>query len=249
MLLLAAGIALVASLALAPAALASRGQTTIFDLGGTALDIPKVQRDGQLDQLKAFGVDTVRVIVAWNRIAPDPGSAVKPPFDATDPGAYPQNNWGPLDDLVRGARSRGMNVLLAPSGPVPVWASASREPVTDPSAAEFQLFVQALGTRYSGTYSPPPPLPTAPPNPPLPRVDFWSVWNEPNLTLFLKPQLRHGKSVSGRIYRELFLAAQRGLQVYGHPNDPLLIGETSPGAGRKGTDPITFLRGVFCLNR
>jgi hypothetical protein len=246
---LVTGIAFAASLATSPAALASRSQSTVFDLGGTALDIPKVQRDGQLDQLKAFGVDTVRVIVAWNRIAPDPSSHVKPLFDATDPAAYPQNNWGPVDDLVKGAQSRGMNVLFTPSGPVPLWASASHEAVTDPSAGEFQLFVQALGTRYSGIYSPPPPQPTDPPNPPLPRVDFWSVWNEPNLTLFLKPQLRHHKSVSGRIYRELFLAAQRGLIATGHATDPILIGETSPGGGRKGTDPITFMRGVFCLNR
>jgi hypothetical protein len=131
---------------------------------------------------------------------------------------------------------------------VPDWASSAHEQVTEPNPSEFQQFVQALGTRYSGNYSPPPALPTDPPNPVLPRVDEWSVLNEANLTLFLKPQLKHGKSVSGRIYRELFLAAQRGLEASGHTNDTLLIGETSPGPGRKGTDPITFLRGVFCLN-
>ena len=247
LLALAATLALAASLATVPAASASRSETTLFDLGGAALDVSAEGRAKQLDELQDLGVDTVRVIVAWRQIAPEPNSPTKPTFDATDPAAYPQQ-WNALDDLVSGARSRGMNVLLTPSTPVPDWASSAHEQFTDPNPSEFQQFVQAIGTRYSGNYSPPPAMPTDPPNPTLPRVDHWSVLNEANLTLFLKPQLRHGKSVSGRIYRELFLAAQRGLQASGHPNDTLLIGETSPGPGRKGTDPITFLRGVFCLN-
>ncbi|MEK6251200.1 MAG: hypothetical protein AABM43_04515 [Actinomycetota bacterium] len=244
---MAATVALAASLATVPAASASRSETTLFDLGGAALDVSAEGRAKQLDELQDLGVDTVRVIVAWRQIAPEPNSPTKPTFDATDPAAYPQQ-WDALDDLVRGARSRGLSVLLTPGTPVPDWASSAHEQFTDPNPSDFQQFVQALGTRYSGNYSPPPILPTDPPNPVLPRVDHWSVLNEANLTLFLKPQLRHGKSVSGRIYRELFLAAQRGLQASGHTNDTLLIGEASPGPGRKGTDPITFLRGVFCLN-
>jgi hypothetical protein len=247
LLALAAAVAVAASLATVPGASASRSQTTLFDLGGAALDLSAAGRAEQLDELQAFGVDTVRVIVAWRQIAPEPDSPTKPSFDATDPAAYPAQ-WNALDDLVRGARLRGMDVVLTPNTPVPNWASSAHDSLTDPSPSDFQQFVQALGTRYSGNYSPPPALPTDPPNPTLPRVDRWSVLNEPNLTLFLKPQLKNGKSVSGRIYRELFLAAQRGLQATGHAADTLLIGETSPGPGRRGTDPITFLRGVFCLN-
>jgi hypothetical protein len=248
LLAVAAVVAVAASLAAAPGASAARSQTTLFDLGGAVLDISADGRAKQLDEMRAFGVDTVRVIVAWRRIAPEPDAASKPAFSASDPAAYPPQNWLALDDLVRGATARGMNVLLTPNTPVPNWASPSHDPITEPIPADFQQFVEALGTRYSGTYSPPPSLPTDPPNPILPRVDRWSVLNEPNLTLFLKPQLKNGKSVSGRIYRELFLAAQRGLQATSHADDTLLIGETSPGPGRRGTDPVTFLRGVFCLN-
>ncbi len=243
-----AALTCLAVLALAPLASASRSETTLFDLGGAGLDVPSAQRDGQLDQLQDFGVDTVRVIISWREIAPDASSTAKPSFDATDPGAYPQQNWTELDELVKGAHSRGMNVLLTPSGPAPRWASASADGITNPDPTEFGKFVQALGTRYSGTYAPPIVNPTDPPNPPLPRVDLWSVWNEPNLTLFLKPQLRHHKSVAAKAYRALFLAAQGGLRDSGHASDPLLIGETSPGPGRRGTDPIDFMRGVFCLN-
>jgi hypothetical protein len=244
---LAVLVLVAASLAAAPAASASRSQNTLFDLGGIAIDLSAQERAQQLDELKAFGVHTVRAIVSWHQIAPGPDAGSKPAFDATNPAAYPAEKWAGLDDLVRGANARGMNVLLTPSTPVPVWASRANQQFTDPNPAEFQQFVQALGTRYSGSYIPPP-SPTDPAPTALPRVDRWSVLNEANLTLFLKPQFRGGRSISGRLYRELFLAAQRGLQASGHGDDTLLIGETSPGPGRGGTDPIAFLRGVFCLN-
>jgi hypothetical protein len=247
--LLALLVAVVTVAVTVPAASGSRGQTTLFDLGGGAFDLPKAQRDGQLEQLQDFGVDTVRVIVPWDRIAPDSNASNKPSFDASDPNAYPPGNWIGLDDLVRGASARGLDVLLTPSTPVPNWASPSNDKLTNPSPGEFQLFVAALGNRYSGTFSPAPVTPTDPPTPVLPRVRQWSVLNEPNLPLFLKPQFKGKKSVAGRTYRELFLAAQRGLDQTGHGADLLLIGETSPGPGRTGTDPITFMRDVFCLNK
>lgn len=236
--------ALAASLlALAPGASASRSQSSLFDLAGTGLDSSPAQRAAALDQLKTFGVDTVRVVLPWNRIAPSPDSAAKPAFDASDPNAYPQQNWAGIDDLVRGAASRGMEVLLDPSSPLPIWGSTNHSDIGDPVDPEFQQFVQALGNRYSGSFVPPGSA-TA-----LPRVTRWSVGNEANLTLFLKPQFKHRRSVSGGIYRDFFLAAQQGLANSGHGGDRLLIGETSPGPGRKGTDPVTFMRGVFCLNR
>jgi hypothetical protein len=248
LLALAATIAALAALAASPSASASRGQATLFDLGGVALDVTPGERAELLDQLDRFGVDTVRVIAFWREFVPMPNSRTKPDFDATNPAAYTPEEWVGLDDLIRGASNRGMNVLLTPSSPIPDWASPVGEQVTSPNASEFGTFVQALGTRYSGSYMPPP-TPTDPVPALLPRVGSWSIWNEPNLTLFLQPQLEGRKSVSGRIYRELFLAAQRGLQASSHGSDQILIGETSPGPGRKGTDPVTFVRGVFCLNR
>ncbi|MGH2981633.1 MAG: hypothetical protein ACRDKV_06290 [Solirubrobacterales bacterium] len=240
-------VALVASLATVPGASGSRGQTTLFDLGGVVLDMPQVQRTDLLNELQDFGVDTVRVMATWRDFAPDPQSSNRPAFDATNPAAYPAANWVELDDLVRGARARGMDVLLTPSSPTPRWGSRTGSETANPIPFHFGQFAQALGTRYSGAYTPPAsatdPAPTV-----LPRVDKWSVYNEPNLTLFLRPQLRRGRSVAAKIYRRLFLAAQGGLRASGHGGDLLLIGETSPGPGRKGTDPIDFVRGVFCLN-
>jgi hypothetical protein len=243
---LAAATAL-AALTAAPGASAAPSQTTIFDIGGAVFSVPTAKRMDQLDEVQAMGVDTIRIVASWREIAPSPGSRNKPTqFTATDPGAYPGFGWGPIDDLVRGATARGIKVLLTPSGPVPDWASATGESRTRPDPGEFQKFVTAVGTRYSGRYDPSGNVLN--PNP-LPRVSFWSIWNEPNLTLFLKPQFQGNASVSGKIYRRLFLAAQRGLAASSHGGDPILIGETSPGPGRGGTAPIDFMRGVFCLRR
>jgi hypothetical protein len=54
--------------------------------------------------------------------------------------------------------------------------------------------------------------------------------------------------LSPRIYRNLFLAAQRGLRDGGLPDAQVLIGETSPRGTGKVVAPLTFLRGMFCLN-
>jgi hypothetical protein len=74
---------------------------------------------------------------------------------------------------------------MTPSGPIPDWASASgRSELAYPSPSDFRQFVTALGLRYNGFCEPPS---CSGPDPP-PRISFWSVWNEPNLVLFLRPQ-------------------------------------------------------------
>ncbi len=76
---------------------------------------------GTLDEIRAFGVDRVRVLVYWRRFAPAPTSRRKPRFDAADPAAYPADNWGPIDRLLNAADARGMKVQVTPTGPVVPW--------------------------------------------------------------------------------------------------------------------------------
>ena len=52
----------------------------------------------------------------------------------------------------------------------------------EPSARAFGRFVTAVARRYSGRYVP------SGAGSPIPRVDFWSVWNEPNQPGWLAPQ-------------------------------------------------------------
>jgi hypothetical protein len=88
----------------------------------------------------------------------------------------------------------------------------------------------------------------------LPRVDLWSVWNEPNLSGWLQPQYnRNKRPVSPQIYRGLFLAAYDGLVASGHPKDEILMGDLLPFARSGKTyparvSPLKFLREMACVD-
>jgi hypothetical protein len=244
----------------APSALAARGQQTVFDATNDLLLAETVaDRDAVLDQLDELGVDAIRIVVPWRSIVPAPDAAEMPAgFDPTDPAAYEGGVLNSIDESIRGAESRGMRVLLSPSAPIPDWASSSgASPVFGPEPAAFEKLMIGLGRRYDGSFgcglpvclpAPLVPLPGIPPLEPIPRVDFWSIWNEPNLDIFLRPQFRRGQSVVGALYRSLFLAGRSGLEASGHGNDTILIGETSPSSGRTSTAPLDFMRQVLCLD-
>lgn len=241
--------------AAAPSAWAGRGQETIFDATNDLLLAESEQaRQGILDELQDLGVDIVRIVVPWRAIVPAPDAAEVPPgFDPADPADYSGGELNSIDQSVRGATARGMRVLLTPSAPIPDWASLSgASALADPMPSAFEQLLVGLGRRYGGSFgsecSLPPDLLCLPgQRGPLPRVGFWSVWNEPNLDLFLRPQYRRGKPVAGNIYRRLFLAAQAGLRRSGHGADPVLIGETSPSSGERSTAPLDFLAQALCL--
>src|SRR5436309_3285928 len=66
--------------------------------------------------------------------------------------------------------------------------SGNSNPHWEPSPAEFGAFVRAVATRYSGSYDPVQER-LAPGDPDdLPRVSFWSIWNEPDYGPSLAPQ-------------------------------------------------------------
>jgi hypothetical protein len=95
---------------------------------------------------------------------------------------------------------------------------------------------------------------------PLPRVSYWSVWNEPNQAFFLTPQWKKdGRAPGGRLevgprtYRALLDRAVSGLQGSGHGRDTILIGELAPkGSNAKnstsGMKPMRFLRRLYCVS-
>ncbi|MDQ3935784.1 MAG: hypothetical protein M3340_14265 [Actinomycetota bacterium] len=263
---------------LAAPASASTGQESIFQDDRQLLESGPDVRNQTLDELKALGVDTIRVNAIWARIAPERDSESKPGFDATDPGAYPSDNWSALDSLLQGAAQRGIGVYVTVTGPAPKWASPCGDRRTcDPNRDEFKSFVTAIGKRYSGSYviggssgsSGMLPLPKTgtPADGPLdqvngvqaaqagttlPRVGRWSVWNEPNLGSWLTPQYtgssRKPVPASARIYRGLLYAALDGLAASGHGDDQVLVGETAP-IGRTGGALATRSRGPLAFWR
>jgi hypothetical protein len=216
--------------------------------------------DGQaqaLDQMAALGVDTIHTLVTWRGLVPN-GNSSKPPkgFRADDPGAYPSDRWNPIDDVVRGALARGMNVLMTPTGPAPRWAdtcpAAERKKYNlgtcRPSAAKYKLFVKALARRYSGSYS------DETGEGKLPAVRRWSFWNEPDLNAWLSPQtVRSGRRTVLKgvaMYRALVTAGAAGLRAGGHTSgNQVLLGETGPiSGGRRGIEPVSFYRALFCVD-
>jgi hypothetical protein len=221
-----------------------------------------------LRTLKALGVDRVRVQVLWAALAPDPLATTPPAgLNATDPTAYPATSWAPYDRLVRLATALGMGVNFDLTAPGPLWAMRQGDPdkatIADyaPSVSRFAQFVSAVAKRYSGSYAPP-----GSSAGPLPRVNSWSIWNEPNQPAWLSPQLRTfaGARVpdSPRLYREYANAAFKALAAAGHgpSTDTVLIGETAPeGCIARGPGcryladdqpiaPLLFVRAMYCVD-
>jgi hypothetical protein len=253
----------------AASAAASAGQESILMddaqfVYGSAQNV-----DQRMAQAKALGFDRVRVSVYWNLLAPNPGSKQKPAGDATNPAWYGAGKWDRYDRIAELAAKHGLGVLFTLTGPAPLWATGTpkqgRSDVADtwnPSAADFHDFVTAVGRRYSGTWQDehqePSAIPLLPPtitkDPPLPRVDHWSIWNEPNHGGWLTPQWDGSPLVpqSPRIYRGLLDAAWSALQATGHGGDTILIGETSPAGLRpgltRGMRPLRFIRELYCLD-
>jgi hypothetical protein len=98
--------------------------------------------------------------------------------------------------------------------------------------AEFGRFAGAVARRYSGSYRG------------LPRVTWFSVWNEPNHSLFMKP-VEQGPDR----YRAMVQAAMPAIRAGAGAGARVLIGETAP-AGRAGTSlgPREFMQRFLCLD-
>jgi hypothetical protein len=244
---------------------ASSSQVSIIQDSARVLNDPAET----LAMLRMLGASTVRVIVVWAQIAPGWQSRTPPEgFDASDPAAYPPADWAPYDAIVKLASADGMAVDFTLSGGAPRWAEGPGIPPAAldnmywswrPSAAAFGQFARAVGERYSGTYV------ASGETAPLPRVSFWSVWNEPNFGEDLGPQAINGSTVSVApgMYRSLLAQGWSALQATGHGADTILIGEFAPrGMSARGTrkrpqglpgnfaqtKPLQFLRTLYCVD-
>lgn len=194
-----------------------------------------VQRQRALNEMRSLGADTLRVEVKWNEAAPAPANRRRPAFDAADPGAYP--GFARYDDLFRRATSMGFRIIADIAPDAPRWATAqgagyaqTANLSVDPAA--FGQFAGAVARRYSGNYRG------------LPRVSWFSIWNEPNHILFMKPL-----SDAPDRYRAMVGAALPAIRANGARDVHVLLGETAP-AGRAGRSigPREFIQRFLCLD-
>ena len=185
-----------------------------------------VDRETRIEASANQGASVMRLLVHWDRTAKTRPTNASDPFD-------PAYNLDDLDDAIRTAQQQDMEVLLSLVG-TPRWANGGRTPNVMPRRlSDFTAFARAIASRYSGRFDG------------FPFVRFWSIWNEPNLQVFLKPQFdSRGRSVAPRNYARLYEAGYQGVKA-GNPSALVAIGETSA----RGTDNPTGARPVHSPGR
>ena len=183
-------------------------------------------RASRIESSAGEGATVMRLLVHWNQTAPSRPARGADPFD-------PAYRFDDLDDAIRIAQREDMEVLLSLVG-TPRWANGGKTPNVMPRRlGDFTAFARAIASRYSGRFDG------------YPFVRFWSIWNEPNLQLFLKPQFdRRGRSVAPRNYARLYAAGYKGVKA-GNPRSLVGIGETSA----RGTDNPRGIRPVHSPGR
>ena len=198
--------------------------------------------DMAVAEWRRLGVDDVRILAQWSRIAPRRGSA-KPPagFDASDPSSVGYH-WGTLDAAVNRVQAAGLRVVMTITAPGPLWASSdprrhNRRWAPRPRA--FADFAAAVAARYGDV------------------VDEYVLYNEPNLPQWLQPQSScpHGHCTprAPHIYAALVRAAYPAIHAV-QPDAKVVIGALAPrGSGGHSTNaklrPMTFIRSMGCVDR
>jgi hypothetical protein len=212
---------------------------------------------GTVDRLRMIGVGRIRLGFRWFNVAPNPFSS-RPPkgFNGANPASYDAAKWAPYDQIIIDATRAGIGIDLDAMGGAPAWALGPGRPkgstsaYWEPSPVQYQAFVHALAVRYSGKYTPPGA------SSPLPRVSFWSIWNEPDYGPSLAPQGVPGHLTienSPRMYRQLVDSAWSALHQTGHGRDTFIFGELAPRGYNywgqfSGMRPLVFLRAMYCVD-
>jgi hypothetical protein len=163
-------------------------------------------RADNLRQASVAGASVIHTTASWVGIAP-----TKPANAAN--GDDPAYKLADLDELVFQSGLYGLRVMIDING-TPKWANGGKAPNVMPKRlADLTAFTKMLATRYNGRHG-------------HGVVALWSVWNEPNLQLFLTPQYSGKKIVGPANYAKLFKAAYAGIKS-GNPLSKVAIGETS----------------------
>jgi len=169
---------------------------------------PPAQR---IQILQRLGVDLVRLTLRWDAVAQSR------PADPRDP-ADPAYNWEPYDQLLERLQTAHIAVLISLWG-TPAWANGEQNPnyLPDEDGA-LASFAYAASKRY-------------------PWITRWTIWNEPNVRVFLIPN-------SPRLYvTRLLNPAYRALKL-ANPRNLVAGGVTSPRKTPSGVSPIAWIDGM-----
>lgn len=224
-------------LAVPTAGHAAKNQLSVIDDPARLLSADPITQDAALDEIRDLDADVVKLPVTWRSLAPRATSRKRPTGDLSDPATYGSAAWATIDRAIFGAALRGQKVWVMLTPPAPRWAvnreDAEAPGVLQPNPSDFADFVEAAGRHFAS-------------------VKIWSLLNEPNLSLFMRPQFKNGVVVSAVHSRKMYRAGQAALKTAGHGADTILFGELLPRAPKPRrangtTPPLLWLRDFFCL--
>jgi hypothetical protein len=193
------------------------------------------EMEQSLTHARAVGGQYQRLTFSWRAIAP---TRRTPGFDPANPND-PAYRWQRADRAIAATVAHGLTPFIGIDEP-PAWGQSpegSGEKQPDPT--QLALFTQAFATRYDGS------------EPGLPWVRYWEVWNEPNSSIFLLPQLRGTKAVSIDNYRTMLNASAAAIHE-ANPRNFVIGGALFPNGQRHQAvttiAPLEFTRRLFCLS-
>jgi len=229
-------VAAAAALMAPAAASASKTQLSLIQDDRELLGSSNQDPAATMAEIANLGVDVVRTNIIFYKIYTTPSDRKAPAgFNAADPNS-PQYDWAKMDRLVRLANANGLRILGTITGPGPHFSTkkpgACRSvPCTkNPKPADFGKFAAAVAKRYRG------------------QIDYYSIYNEPNLETWLTPQQKKpgiGKvQTEAVIYRKLFLAAYKSIARFDRKRrNKVMIGEVAAIS-----EPLPFLNAALCLD-
>jgi hypothetical protein len=165
----------------------------------------------RIDRLQGLGVEIVRFTVRWDQVAKERPDN---PRSSSDP-AY---TWGFGADVLDALHDRGIPVVVTLLG-TPGWANGGRTFNWAPmSGADFADFAAAAAERY-------------------PWVRDWTIWNEPNQRIWLRPTT--ASTYVKRLLNPAYAALHREI-----PNARVAGGVTAPRGNSGGVSPVAWIRGM-----
>jgi hypothetical protein len=126
-------------------------------------------------------------------------------------------DWRRSDRLLRALRARGLDPVVTLWG-TPSWAGRGAPNALPRFGSDFESFANAAATRY-------------------PFVRHWTMWNEPNKVVWLKP-------ASARLYVARILnPGYEGIKA-ANSRARIAGGVTAPRGGKGGVAPVDFIRAM-----
>ena len=235
-LLVCALLAATAALLAPSVASASTGQLSLIQDDRELFGLGGHDPAGVMAEMKSLGADVVRTNVIFYKVYKKPSQRKRPAgFNPADPNSA-QYDWSGTDRLVQLARANRIKVLMTVTGPGPHWSSTRvskcrKVPCTYlPKTKVFGQFAAAVAKRYRG------------------MVDYYAIWNEPNLEVWLTPQIKRAGGarleLAGLHYRKLFQAGYKSIARFDRARrNRVLFGETAAIS-----NPLPFLNAALCLD-